>query len=300
MREARLKMDDRDVVYHLYNRVAGMPEERPFGPDEKAHFINLLAKLDDYYCITILSFAIMSNHFHLVVHAPASPPDRKEVCRRYAVRYPNRKPLLPEDSECTVHAERMRDISWLMHDLQQQFTTWFNRTRTARRRGGLWAGRFKHTILTNTEAAWHCMRYVEMNPVRARLVQHPEAYRYCSLGVWSRTGRHPFIDVDCFASLQRRYSLFFQAKSIDQLFGQLAQSLAGQAIQDVEQCTFHIHPGATNRYWTDGLAIGAENDLVDISANHNRKNFAPVSASSSMGHHGNMWCLKKLRSVYSG
>jgi hypothetical protein len=34
-----------------------------------------------------------------------------------------------------------------MHDLQHPFTCWYNRTRPQRRRGMLWQGRFKSTIL---------------------------------------------------------------------------------------------------------------------------------------------------------
>ena len=51
-----------------------------------------------------------------------------------------------------------------------------------------------NTILQDGPAVWRCWQYIEMNPVRAHLVQNPADYRWCSFGVWNATGRHPFED----------------------------------------------------------------------------------------------------------
>ena len=49
-------------------------------------------------------------------------------------------------------------------------------------RGILWADRFKHTLLGDSRAVWQCVKYIQMNPVRARIVSNPADYRFCSYG----------------------------------------------------------------------------------------------------------------------
>ena len=55
-------------------------------------------------------------------------------------------------------AERMRDLSEMVKSLQQQFTSWYNRTRPSTRRGALWAGRFKSVALEEGDALWESAR----------------------------------------------------------------------------------------------------------------------------------------------
>ena len=79
----------------------------------------------------------------------------------------------------------------LMKDLQQLFTMWFNESRAKRRRGRLWGDRFKSVLLDGKTALWSCVKYVELNPVRAGLVNEPGDYRHSSWGAWHGCGRHP-------------------------------------------------------------------------------------------------------------
>ena len=62
----------------------------------------------------------------------------------------------PGTEVCRIWQERLRDVSWFQRLVQQRFTTWYNRTRPARRRGPLWADRFKNTLLETGEALWRC------------------------------------------------------------------------------------------------------------------------------------------------
>ncbi len=261
MRRARIKVVGEPMMYHLYNQVAGIPSDRPFGKVEKEKFVQLLHKLDGFFLVKVLSYTVMSNHFHLVAYAPGTLPSTEEVCRRYEEYYPGRK-LSLKDPKVAVYARRMVDISWFMHDLQQQFTCWFNRTRPIRRRGSLWADRFKHTLLGDGKAAWTCVKYIEMNPVRAGMVKHPSDYRYGSFGVWAATGVHPFAPhvVDhLLPALQGMYPF----SSIAQLFASLSNAYD------------ELRPGTHTRkswlerrarYWVDGLVIGSELFVLDTAA----------------------------------
>ena len=136
---------------------------------------------------------VLDNHFHAVLRTPERAPSAEKARRRYRAHYDRKRPAPePWSEECARTAENMRDISWFMHDLQQQFACWFNRTRPVRRRGTLWAARFKNTLLQDGRAVWDCWKYIEMNSIRAGLSKDPAEYRFSSFGIWSATGKHPF------------------------------------------------------------------------------------------------------------
>src|SRR5262245_43015344 len=117
MRHPRLKPADREVFYHVYNRIAGTRLELPFGEVEKDRFLKLLEKLLRLYTVEALGFTVMGNHYHLVLYAPAVAPTDEETCARYAAYYENRRSLTPGTPACRRVAARLRDISWLTHDL---------------------------------------------------------------------------------------------------------------------------------------------------------------------------------------
>jgi len=65
-----------------------------------------------------------------------------------------------------------------MQDLGRKFVCYINQT--YRRSGSLWEGRFKDSLLDNEAYLMTCMRYIEMNPVRAGMVGHPGDSRWSS------------------------------------------------------------------------------------------------------------------------
>jgi REP element-mobilizing transposase RayT len=192
MRQLRLKPDYQDSWHHVYNRIAGLPNEFPFGKVEKAMFIRILMRLSRLYTIRILAFQVMSNHFHLLIQTPKDIPSPEETCKRYAEFHHHLRVLYPNSPRCAQWQERLRDISWFMRHLQHLFTIWYNRTRPAQRRVSIWAGRFKNTLLEDGIAVWRCWKYIELNPLRAGKVKDPADYRFCSLGQWVQKGAHPF------------------------------------------------------------------------------------------------------------
>jgi putative transposase len=106
-------------------------------------FLWLLVFAMRRYKFRVHAYALMSNHFHLMV-TPESPSalsrGMQSLGRRY-VRY---------------------------------FNDRYNRT------GTLWEGRFRTAIITDERYWLTCMRYVEMNPVRAGLAGSAESYPWCS------------------------------------------------------------------------------------------------------------------------
>ena len=66
----------------------------------------------------------------------------------------------------------------LLKRLGQRYVQYVNRT--YKRSGTLWEGRFLSSLIQQEEYLFTCQRYIEMNPVRAETVKHPEEYRWSS------------------------------------------------------------------------------------------------------------------------
>lgn len=260
MRKARFKPTGRPAFYHLYNRVAGEPGFYPFGRAEKEKFISLLRKLQKYYTVKVVAYQIMSNHYHLEVFAPPKAPKAKEVVRRYRAYY-GKHDLKVSDPRCAELGERMRDISCFMHALQQQFAMWFNRSRSTPRRGPLWAGRFKNTLLGGAEALWGCWKYIEMNSYRAGLVSDPAEYRFGSYGAWTGRGRHPFEGNVCevlLPVLRDRYRFVSMRDIYIGLKRAFAEACGRSVGAGEAEDRFLTCLDRRVRYWVDGLVIGSE------------------------------------------
>lgn len=65
-----------------------------------------------------------------------------------------------------------------MKGLGQRYVQYVNRT--YRRSGTLWEGRFRSCLMQEETYVLACYRYIEMNPVRAGMVEHPAEYRWSS------------------------------------------------------------------------------------------------------------------------
>jgi REP element-mobilizing transposase RayT len=284
MRIARLKPADTSAsgpagtYYHLMNRIAGLPGDLPFDAPEKEKLQRMVHDLCRLYAIQPLSCVVMGNHFHLIVHAPAEPPAPAEAVRRFHDYYGGRR-ILTEAKAKDLPA-RLRDISQFMHSLEHPFTCWFNRTRPdQRRRGALWQGRFKSVIL-EPQAVIHCLAYVELNPVRARITDDPAGYRFGTWSAWEATGKHPFGK----AALEHlRACLGPEFKNVNStelrrhLRGEMAKIIACEAGASTAEAikarqAAQIDPSLAEqltrrvRHWSDGLIIGSRIFVMELAA----------------------------------
>ncbi|MDP0492192.1 MAG: hypothetical protein Q7Q71_14175, partial [Verrucomicrobiota bacterium JB023] len=78
------------------------------------------------------------------------------------------------------HAYRMHDLSECMKTLTQRFSSWFNRRHD--RKGRLWEQRFKSVVVEDGVACKTMAAYIDLNPVRAGMVNDPAEYRWSSYG----------------------------------------------------------------------------------------------------------------------
>ena len=183
-RVARMKFDVTVGWYHLYASVAGVPGQYVLeSAATRKKLIDLIKHYAKAYCCCeVASFSIMGNHYHLVARFDSRRKVSKEELMERALRfYPGSKEKLEGWSRWKWERfeQRIFDVSEFMRNVQAAFARWYNRTN--RRKGRFWADRFKSTLLATPESVLECVMYVELNAVRAGLVERPEDYSGGSL-----------------------------------------------------------------------------------------------------------------------
>lgn len=192
MRQARLKApsDHPASYYHCISRVV----DRRFvlGDQEKEQFVAWMRHYEGFCGLRIITFCIMSNHFHILLEVPQRPavlPSDEELLtllergysKGFAQTIRQRLEMLPEDERQVLRESffaRMWDVSAFMKLLKQRFTQWFNRQQG--RKGTLWEERFKSVLVDGAGDTLATMSaYIDLNPVRAGLADDPKDYRWC-------------------------------------------------------------------------------------------------------------------------
>jgi hypothetical protein len=182
-----------EACYHCVTRVV---ERRfAFGEREKEKFVEILRAYEEFCGVQVLTFCVMSNHVHVLVHVPAPPeqmPDDAELVRlvqRADLSYPaselKRQLAEMRSSGDDSGAERLRgrflrrmwNLARFMQGVKQRFSQWFNARNG--RAGTLWEGRFKSVLVEGTGQTLSTMAaYIDLNPVRAGIVKDPADYRW--------------------------------------------------------------------------------------------------------------------------
>ena len=196
MRQPRIKVAPQtgDAVYHCMSRTVN--GERLFDNQAREILRRQLWLVAEYCGVEVLTYAILANHFHVLVLVPhqTNPPDDTELLRRYQLLYPTptryqsarlaviQAHLVTNGPEALIWRRRqlalMGDVSQFMKLLKQRFSIWFNKCH--RRFGTLWAERFKSVLVEPLGDALRTMAaYIDLNLVRAGLVSDPKDGRYC-------------------------------------------------------------------------------------------------------------------------
>ena len=189
------------VIYHCISRV--VDRRFVFAERECEAFRMFMRMYENFSGCRVLSYCVMSNHFHLLLEVPPMAEDGlsdEVLLQRLSALYPEafvaevaeelaeaRKPAdgggVGENRVAEIHARftyRMHDLSQFMKGLLIRFTRWFNRIHS--RTGTLWEDRFKSVIVESGVAARTMAAYIDLNPVRAGMVEDPADYRWSSYG----------------------------------------------------------------------------------------------------------------------
>jgi putative transposase len=150
------------MVYHVISR--GNNRERVFNEREDFEkYLEICRRYKEKFGFKLYHWVFMSNHVHLVMETT-------------------------EESS----------LSKIMQGINLAYTIWFNRENG--KVGHLWQDRFKSALVEKDNYLLECGRYVERNPLRARLVRNPKEYRWSSYRVYAYgkadgvTDRHAIYD----------------------------------------------------------------------------------------------------------
>lgn len=137
-----------------------------YGDDDFEYYKTNLIEFKEKTGCEIHAYCLMTNHVHLIINPGKNPQSLSKFMKGMAGR-------------------------------QTRYTN-----RIARRSGSLWEGRFKSSIISTHEYLLSCSRYIELNPLRAGMVENPEDYPWSSYRCKAKGINDPVIDFDvCYKAL---------------------------------------------------------------------------------------------------
>lgn len=192
---------DTTPSYHVVSRCVrrtflfGVVDNKDFSHRRDA-IVSRLAELTQLFCIDMAAYAIMSNHYHLVVRIQkqrALDLSVSEVISRWsslfslpclAMRYADKEILSDAEldeamRQIELRRERLYDLSWFMRCLNEPIARMANLEDGCT--GRFWEGRFKSQALLDERAELQAMAYVDLNPIRAQMADSLENSEFTSI-----------------------------------------------------------------------------------------------------------------------
>ena len=302
--------------YHLITRcvrrafLCGHDEETGQSFEHRREWIeNRILTLANIFSVEVYSYAVMHNHYHLVVYsAPLGPHQWSdlEVAERWLKLFPGKlnnpkyrlqrelrlQAIVDDKTLLATYRSRLGSLSWLMRCINEPIAKRSNQEDCVK--GHFWESRFTSQALLDESAALTCMAYVDLNPIRAGLTQK--------------------LEESDFTGIQKRIKLLD-----DETLSQTVQAIAGQVrqrtmtlklkdyIELVEWTGQHIiHPGKahTPAHLTsvlERLNINQDNWLYQIKGygNHYYRAVGPMTALINYADKLKLKWLKGVTSIRS-
>jgi len=131
--------------------------------------------------------------------------------------------------------------------LEGEFAEHYNRRK--KRSGAFWEGRFHCTMIDTRPYLWDCMMYIELNMVRAGVVNHPSQWQWCS-----------FNEI---VGHRKRYRLIDRDRLLQELRGGERDELAASYASSIAQ---RIGSGVLRKEdrWTRSVAVGSEDFVKQV------------------------------------
>lgn len=296
MKRTTLVAGDRAQVFHVISRV--VDRAFIFDEEEKGQFLGFMRQFEAFSGVEVLSYCLMGNHFHLLLHVPKRPEviSDEEVRTRMKVLYGEKKmkeidTLIAERKEMGDRKyeielyERMRvrmyDLSSYVRDLKLRFSKWYNTKMD--RKGTLWEERFKSMLVEASEdAMMRVSAYIELNPVRAGLVTEPHEYKWCSFteaiagGTKAKKGITQVVSglggAANWGKIEAIYRDYFLHKAAEQNYSKkgIDSEHYYEATEGGGQLDEKSRLHTRIRYMSDGLIMGSKQFLDDF-LNRNRE-----------------------------
>ena len=323
MRHSRLKLNGgpAPAYYHCMSRVVN--RDFLFGDLEKEQFVAFMREYEQFCGVQVLTYCVMSNHFHILVEVPPRPtilPTAEELIGKLkglsstAISAGKAEQMIEmfrrsqdtkgEQEYLESFFGRMWDVSEFMKLLKQRFSSWYNRTNE--RKGTLWEERFKSILVDGVgEALITMAAYIDLNSVRAGLVTEPQEYRWSGYGEALAGRKRAKLGLLVVASAMTgraespgkalelyRWRLFGQGEEregSDEDGEPLRRGFQRETVLAVIRNKGVVSPveyvRCRVRYFTDGMALGSQ-DFVNGVFRQFREHFSPRRADGARGLRG--------------
>ena len=187
-------------TYHVMSRTCG--GQVLFDDVEKEALRRLLWKMAEFSGVRLVTYCIMGNHFHALVEVPkreiwlerfAGDGGEERLYAHLRTLYSREfVGLLKQEMEglrklgmdtlalakLESIKKRFCDLSIFVKEVKERYSRWFNKRHE--RKGTLWMDRYKSVMVEGKGEPLHTMAaYIDLNPVRAGLVEDPKDYRWC-------------------------------------------------------------------------------------------------------------------------
>lgn len=292
--------------YHCHSRVV---EKRfHFRDAEKTQFVKILREYEKSCGVRILTYCILSNHFHLLIEVPRRPEKLPEdsdlfemnsgltggagkaaqLFRETLLKHRARGESEPAELLKAKWCRRMWDLGTFMKLLKQRFSSWFNRTHN--REGTLWEDRYRsHLVGGEVRSTAMVAAYIDLNPIRAGIVKCPHHYKFSGFSEavagadTARKNLHPIAS----SILRRAETELTDQEVLDaykDVLGSRFEKLARKHSEERRELLRKIQnkvllPASEFlklrvRYFNGGIAFGSK-EFVESIFMHNRGFFSP-------------------------
>ena len=267
----------------------------------KEKLVGILWPMAKFCGIEVITYCMMSNHFHLLLRVPqARDLTDEELLERMEALYGKKGTLVELARKAMAQhgrvdqdirqsmLERMGDVSAFMKEFKQRFSRWYNRQ--TGRFGTLWAERFKSVLVEDQPGVVETLAaYIDLNPVRAGLTDDSKDYRFCGYAAalagnkLARAGLMSFQKATEWkqGAAEYRKRLFVGAGVSG---GSEKAVLDREKIKRVLEAGGELSQGEILRlrlrHMTDGVVLGSKGFVNEIFALH-REKFGPKRQSGA-------------------
>jgi len=261
------------AVYHVMSRTA--LDGFPLKDGEKDFMLDLIKRFSALYFTEILGFCLMGNHFHLLVKMiPGHHFSDEDIQKRVEAFYGDSREFA--EGQIPYWREKLSSLSEFVREIKVGFARHYNRRHN--RRGYFWGDRFKSVIVDKGETLVNCLAYIDLNPLRAGIVDRPEEYRWNSLGYHLQTeNKDEFLSTD-FGLKEfnvkskkeriRRYRRYvYEAGALNRPDKMQAQVIDAKVVAKERKKDFEISRISRfryrTRYFTDSGIIGSKEFVAE-------------------------------------
>jgi len=163
-----------------------------FSDHDRQHMLATLGEVAALYRVAIHAYVLMDNHLHLLLTPPAADA-----------------------------------LSRMMQALGRRYVAWFNLRH--QRSGTLWEGRFRAGLIEGERHLLACMRYIELNPVRAGICQEATQWSWSSAAHHLGLSRSPLVT---------EHELYWSLGNTPFEREHAYRELMGQGVSSAEQALF--------------------------------------------------------------